>query len=1299
MGIRTVAVYSDLDVNALHVQMADEAVHIGGGQAADSYLSIPHILEAVRQTGAQAVHPGYGFLSENPAFVETLEKEGVTFVGPTAKAIAAMGDKIQSKLLAKSSKVHCIPGFDGQIHSVAEAAKVAHEIGYPVMIKASAGGGGKGMRIAWNDSELADGFKLAKQESRSAFGDDRLLIEKYIDNPRHIEVQVLGDKFGNVIYLPERECSIQRRNQKVIEESPSVYVDEETRRRMGEQAVALAKHVGYNSAGTVEFLMDSSRNFYFLEMNTRLQVEHPVTENVTQLDLVEHMLYSAAGYPLKLQQSDIKIHGWSIESRVYAEDPQKYLPSVGRLLTYQEPSTLARCDSGFVEGSEIYVEYDPLICKVVTHGDSRQEAVDSMIRALDEYVIQGVTHNIPLLRSVLAHPRFQKGTHITTHFLAEEYPNGYTTAPMSKEAVFELAAASSALWAIQQRKRFTSGHASLNAWDVWVRSTDEQSNKTRKTKLTLCYLPDGRFEVKFGQYVVLCFSTQWHENDLLAYSSFDNDRKSVMQYLDVLDFGFRIQYQGTKVCFTIDEENKLMISPMPGRIISIAVKEGDEVIKGGELAVVEAMKMQNILRTSQIGIVKSVHFGHTLKTSLNPEWTTHYVAYDDLKWLLKRENAHGEWTEESESKFVEKLEQELDKVYSFQRIKLEEINQRIENEAREVDTLCQKENPDEDEFTASELELGHIIADVHDLAKFSRLNYTGFLKIIKKHDKMTRWTLKPMFNVRLNAKPFYKENYDALIVRISTLYDRVRTRGKERGGDAAAGGKQAAFVRNTTKYWVHPDNITELKLIILKHLPVLVFNPNKEFESQDSAITSVYFDNDDFELYMGRLEKTEGAQAIRMRWYGGMDNNNIFVERKTHREDWTGEKSVKARFPIKEKYLNAFLKGEYTTDELFAKAREQGKKSEKELQELEDLAQQVQYTVLTKRLHPMMRTFYNRTAFQLPGDARVRISLDTELSLIREDNMDGRVRAGNNWRRMDIGVDYPFKQLPEGDICRFPYAVLEVKLQTHVGQEPPQWIMELVNSHLVESVPKFSKFIHGCATLLEDKINVLPFWLPQMDIDIRKPPSKSFGLSRPDGVGINVPDEDDDNETKGDGSKLTTDEDVRIRMADATETTPLVEHDEEQGTSSTPRRLLKELSPAGLSTLFKKSKTTFRRRGRDSASSGAGAGRARASIPQKAPPVKTYFANERTFLQWIKFTLLLGGLAMGLLNFSDRIGRISACLFTALSMGVMIYALYNYHDRSSRVERNEPGEYSDKYGPAVLTIFLVIAVSINFYRK
>lgn len=381
---------------------------------------------------------------------------------------------------------------------------------------------------------------------------------------------------------------------------------------------------------------------------------------------------------------------------------------------------------------------------------------------------------------------------------------------------------------------------------------------------------------------------------------------------------------------------------------------------------------------------------------------------------------------------------------------------------------------------------------------------------------MTKWHLRPAFDTRLKAKPFYKENYDASVIKLSKLYDLVRTRGNPVKGDSAAGGGQASFVRQTTKYWVHPDNVTELKLIILKHLPVLVFNASKEFEPQDSAITSIYYDNPDtWDLYEGRLKKTEGAEAIRLRWYGGMQNETIFVERKTHREDWTGEKSVKARFSIKEKNVNSYMKGELLPAALFEKARKEGKKSEKAIAEDERLASEIQYSVLKKGYKPVCRSFYNRTAFQLPADARVRISLDTELTMVREDNI-GRPRSGDNWRRMDIGIDYPFSQLPPEDVVRFPYAVLEVKLQTQMGQEPPEWVRQLISSHLVEAVPKFSKFIHGTACLFPDRINLLPFWMPQMDVDIRKPPTHDFGIRRPGLSGTTTTSDDEEEDMDSD---------------------------------------------------------------------------------------------------------------------------------------------------------------------------------------
>ncbi|KAL8971868.1 MAG: hypothetical protein Q9183_000839 [Haloplaca sp. 2 TL-2023] len=540
-----------------------------------------------------------------------------------------------------------------------------------------------------------------------------------------------------------------------------------------------------------------------------------------------------------------------------------------------------------------------------------------------------------------------------------------------------------------------------------------------------------------------------------------------------------------------------------------------------------------------------MHFGQQLRTSLLKDYFYYYISYEDLKDALKTpyENAptpdvphptRRPWNEDDEKAFVAELEGELDKVWTFQRVKSGEIVRRIKASEKEVNEVIARlerrgprrrasqaagaavdeedDVPSEDDFMLLEEDLSDIIADVHDLAKFTQLNYTGFQKIIKKHDipalsniltdmakKQTQWHLKPIFAARLKAKPFFQDNYDAFIVKLSKLYDLVRTRGHPISGDSAAGGGQQNFVRQTTKYWVHPDNITELKLIVLKHLPVLVFNPSKEFESKDSAISSIYYDNPEtWELYMGRLKKTEGAEAIRLRWYGGMDTETIFVERKTHREDWTGEKSVKARFSLKEKNVNAFLNGSMTVESVFEKMRKEGKKDEKEIANLEQLAREIQYRAITRKLVPVTRSFYNRTAFQLPGDARVRISLDTELTMTREDNMDGRQRAGKNWRRTDIGIDYPFSQLPPEDVERFPYAVLEVKLQTQAGQEPPEWVRELTSSHLVEAVPKFSKFIHGTATMFPTRIHLLPFWMPQMDVDIRKEAIEThFGIQRP----------------------------------------------------------------------------------------------------------------------------------------------------------------------------------------------------------
>ncbi|KAJ7476038.1 VTC domain-containing protein [Mycena latifolia] len=555
-------------------------------------------------------------------------------------------------------------------------------------------------------------------------------------------------------------------------------------------------------------------------------------------------------------------------------------------------------------------------------------------------------------------------------------------------------------------------------------------------------------------------------------------------------------------------------------------------------------------------------FGRKISTDLYNEWRPFYLDYNLLKRELKNRTTGSGWSATDEKEFTVLLEKELDKIHDFQKAKTTELAQRIRDAEKDVKRLVAEDaeygpesssrrreqrpqassadpetqlrddnygldggsdddsDTDSDEdissmgaesfdalearFHGLEEEVANLVADVHDLALYTKLNITGFMKILKKHDKQTNLPLKPTFvQDYLEKRPFYKYNWDALIVKLSKLYDLVRTRGHPVQGDSSAGGSQSAFVRQTTKYWVHPDNLVPLKLAILRNLPVLVFNPDKEFEPRDSAITSIYFDNEDLELYLGRLEKTEGAEAIRLRWYGDTDVKTIFVERKTHREDWTGEKSVKARFPIKEHLVNAFLRGEYTVDAEFQQLVKKGKKTQQEVDSMIQLANEVQYAVLARGLKPgasvrlicvrcsgggiVMRSFYNRTAFQLPGDARVRISLDTELTMVREDNWDGRTRAGDNWRRTDIGLDFPFEQLPPDDKEIFKYGVLEVKLQTQFGQEPPKWVMDLVQSHLVEAVPKFSKFIHGCATLLPNRVDLVPFWLPQMDTDILKP--------------------------------------------------------------------------------------------------------------------------------------------------------------------------------------------------------------------
>ncbi|KZT07719.1 SPX-domain-containing protein [Laetiporus sulphureus 93-53] len=866
-------------------------------------------------------------------------------------------------------------------------------------------------------------------------------------------------------------------------------------------------------------------------------------------------------------------------------------------------------------------------------------------------------------------------------------------------------------------------------------------------------------------------------------------------------------------------------------------------------------------------------FGRKITNDLYNEWRPFYINYNLLKRELKTRTTSRNWTDDDEHEFTQMLEKELDKIHTFQKSKTSELSTRIKNAEKAVKRLVTSDHMNghhadaststsdlegrqrqptvvqdagsdddddeddtdegseamsvdalEDQFLALEEEVATLVADVHDLALYTKLNITGFMKILKKHDKQTGCPLKPTFiQEYLEKRPFYKYNWDGLIVKLSKLYDLVRTRGHPVQGDASAGGSQSAFVRQTTKYWVHPDNLVHLKLAILRHLPVLVFNSNKEFEPKDAAITSIYFDNEDLELYLGRLEKTEGAEAIRLRWYGDIGTKTIFVERKTHREDWTGEKSVKARFPIKEHLVNAFLRGEYTMDEEFQELVKKGKKSQQEVDAMTQLANEVQYAILTKKLVPVMRTFYNRTAFQLPGDARVRISLDTELTMIREDNWDGRIRSGDNWRRTDIGLDHPFPQVPPEDKELFKYGVLEVKLQTQYGQEPPQWVTDLVSSHLVEAVPKVRdytpslatlliKFIHGCATLLPNRVDLVPFWLPQMDTDILKPDTGALMIERPPHIspkgtsersaGTTTPEEartvyaepvsegeeDEEmapakDEVKRTGlnseevaaaiayrEKSIKQQDEAERRGAQSPRQPAVqahdmaahhnggagaETDEEEGevdertpflrgrtTSNKPTTAIERsqtrtlsIDPLATSSVFDETlrdrlrKDAERQKQAEEASveeeeeGGRMEGTSRSArrssrqedervlerrwvappgkriaVPVRIEP-KVYFAAERTFLKWLHFAIVIGMIATTLLNFvppGDTTGLISAGLFTLAALVAIAYSAIIFVYRSLRLRKHRAeGMYYDKYGPTVLSLFLLGALATN----
>jgi propionyl-CoA carboxylase alpha chain len=653
MGIKTVAVYSDADKNAMHVRMADEAVHIGAAPASESYLIIAKIIDACKKTGAQAVHPGYGFLSEQAEFSERLAKENIAFIGPPVGAIEAMGDKITSKKIAAEADVSTVPGHMDLIDDAEHAVKIAGQIGYPVMIKASAGGGGKGMRVAWNDDEAREGFDRSKSEAASSFGDDRIFIEKFVEQPRHIEIQVLGDSHGNCIYLGERECSIQRRNQKVIEEAPSPFLDDATRNAMGEQSCALARAVGYSSAGTVEFIVDKDRKFYFLEMNTRLQVEHPVTELITGVDLVEQMIRVAYGEKLSISQKDIKLNGWAMESRLYAEDPYRnFLPSIGRLTRYRPPSEgpvevdvngpiedvpIIRNDTGVYEGGEISMFYDPMIAKLCTWGKDRQTAIMTMSEALDLFEVEGIGHNLPFCAAVMQHDRFQSGN-ITTAFIEEEYPDGFEGVIPQKSELTALACFTAAM-------KFEEDQRSID--DVRVRSSKDKSSRL-DVKPYVVKIADVEFAVSVskgwsdqigvsGYYTIeLAGADQPTKHEIFCDYT-PGDQSVVASTVDFPSFtgatyflqvnkrvaGYRVRHQGADLAIDVlspqmaklasmmpeklpPDTSNLLLCPMPGLIVKLNAKEGDVVEEGQSLAIVEAMKMENVLRAQKTCVVKKI---------------------------------------------------------------------------------------------------------------------------------------------------------------------------------------------------------------------------------------------------------------------------------------------------------------------------------------------------------------------------------------------------------------------------------------------------------------------------------------------------------------------------------------------------------------------------------------------------------------------------------------------------------------------------------------------------------------------
>lgn len=637
-------------------------------------------------------------------------------------------------------------------------------------------------------------------------------------------------------------------------------------------------------------------------------------------------------------------------------------------------------------------------------------------------------------------------------------------------------------------------------------------------------------------------------------------------------------------------------------------------------------------------------FGQNLKEKIKSEWKFYYIDYDGLKKLLKERTSAKDFFEESdEANFVDYLEKEMQKVLDFRDVKIGELTRHVQYCEEKISSTIK----DEESKHELEVEISRVTDELVDLSIFTRLNYTGFIKILKKHDKHTEFMLKPMFMIRLKSKPFFLESLDNLVYRLSKLFDRLR-RGAPDAKDYISSEDSKdnqVFLRKTAKYWVHPDNVAEVKCSILKYLPVLVF-PN-ESGAIDQAISSVYLDNNAMDLYRGRLEKSEGAEAIRLRWYGSLEPTEIFVERKTHREDWTGEVSCKERFIVKSKHINEYLTGKYSANEIEAKALKEGV-SEEKAEKIKSLADEVQRSILDMKLKPTLRTFYNRTAFQLPADASVRISLDTELTMIKED-----VPSNRAWKRSDFAKKYPFLDLNSEDVCHFPYAILEVKLQTQYGSTPPAWVENLVKSHLVEEVPKFSKYIHGCSILYDDRIDLFPFWLPQMDIDIRRPAvhdsfdgseTESNPALEHDHIAINIGVEDDEN--------------IPILASKTSKN-----RDFGSGVSSKPQQH-------------------------------GNVSDKRIFIPVRIEP-KVFFANERTFLSWIHFSIFLGGISTALVGLGNAHARISGYIFAVVSILFTLYALYLYQWRAAKIRQKDPGPYDDRIGPMVVVVVFLAAMTIN----